>query len=160
LKRGPSGETAAGPLELVAIDAALPAEARAVVLLRDDRLAIRHGACMDIVRPADIVSVHAKKNLTSVVTRDATIRAYVPISDVIEILRRFGVVRIHRGVGVNMAHVRRMIGGGRHRLTVVLDTGVVLAVGRVFQPALRRQLGITLPDRTGIGRRNGARPNA
>jgi DNA-binding LytR/AlgR family response regulator len=158
LKRGSSGETS-GPLELVAIDAASPAEAGAVVLLRDDRLAIRHGGCLDIVRPADIISVHAKKNLTCVVTRDATIRAYVPICDVIEILGRFGVVRIHRGVGVNIAHVRRMVGGGRHRLTVVLDTGVALTVGRVFQPAFRLQLGIPLPHRTGIGRRNGGRPN-
>ena len=140
------------PLELVSTNAARAAFATGgLSLLPDGRLAIRHGACVDIVRPADIVSVHAKRNVTRVVTVDASIQAYVAFCDVIEITRRFGVLRIHRGIAVNSAHIRRVVGHGRHRVGVVLNNGVELKVGRAFQSALRMHLGIALPDRAAAG---------
>jgi hypothetical protein len=38
--------------------------------------------------------------------------------------------------------VRRIVGGGRHRLSIVLDNGCVIDVGRTYQRAVRRRYGM------------------
>ena len=111
-----------------------------LTILNDHRIAIREGASMHIVQVDDIVSVHAERNVTRIAIRDCDIRVYLPFGVVLDGLRDFGVVRIHRGSAVNMARVRRLVGRGRHRLFVVLDGGAEHSVGRAFQSAIRARV--------------------
>jgi DNA-binding LytR/AlgR family response regulator len=139
---------------VILVDAARPTVITGgLKLLPDGRLAIRHGSCVDIIRPADIVSIHARKNMTRVATVDTSIQAYVSFGDVVEMVRAFGVFRIHRGIAVNSAHIRRVVGLGRHRVGVVLNNGIEFKVGRAFQSALRLHLGIALPENAVAARR-------
>jgi len=112
----------------------------ALRILNDHRIAIREGASMHIVQVDDIVSVHANRNVTRIAIRDCDIRVHLPFAVVLDALREFGVVRIHRGRAVNMARVRRLVGRGRHRLVLVLDGGVEHRVGRAFQSAIRTRI--------------------
>ena len=138
----------------ISIDAGRPTGTTGgLTLLPDGRLAIRHGSSVDIIRPADIVSIHAQKNMTRVATVDASVQAYVSFGDVVEMVRPFGVLRIHRGIAVNSAHIRRVIGHGKHRVGVVMNDGIELKVGRAFQSALRLHLGISLPEKAVAARR-------
>lgn len=109
----------------------------ALTILSDDRIAVREGASTHIVCPRDIVSVHANRNQTRIATRNGAIRVHRPFGAVLEALHRFGVVQIHRGSAVNLSKIHRLVGGGRHRLVVVLDCGAEHSVGRGFQPAVR-----------------------
>jgi len=112
----------------------------ALRILNDHRIAIREGASMHIVQADDIVSVHADRNVTRIAIRDCDIRVHLPFAVVLDALREFGVVRIHRGRAVNMARVRRLVGRGLHRLVLVLDGGVEHRVGRAFQSAIRTRI--------------------
>jgi len=112
----------------------------ALRILNDHRIAFREGASMHIVQADDIVSVHADRNVTRIAIRDCDIRVHLPFAVVLDALREFGVVRIHRGRAVNMARVRRLVGRGRHRLVLVLDGGVEHRVGRAFQSAIRTRI--------------------
>jgi len=112
----------------------------ALRILNDHRIAIREGASMHIVQADDIVSVHADRNVTRIAIRDCDIRVHLPFAVVLDALREFGVVRIHRGRAVSMARVRRLVGRGRHRLVLVLDGGVEHRVGRAFQSAIRTRI--------------------
>jgi len=138
----------------ISIDAGRPTGTTGgLTLLPDGRLAIRHGSSVDIIRPDDIVSIHAQKNMTRVATVDASVQAYVSFGDVVEMVRTFGILRIHRGIAVNGAHIRRVIGHGKHRVGVVMNNGIELKVGRAFQSALRLHLGISLPEKAVAARR-------
>lgn len=109
--------------------------------LDDERIAIRRGSSVEIVRGVDLVSVHARRNVTRLVTRDEEICIYLPFGQVVDALRSTGVIRIHRGTAVNIARVRRLVGRGQHRVFLVLDDGRELPVGRGYQTVIRRQLG-------------------
>jgi len=85
--------------------------------------------------------------MTRVATVDTSIQAYASFGDVIDMVRTFGILRIHRGIAVNGAHIRRVVGRGRHRVVVVLNNGVELKVGRAFQSTLRLDLGISPPEK-------------
>jgi DNA-binding LytR/AlgR family response regulator len=119
-----------------------------MTILEDDRIAFREGASTHIVEAGDIVSAHACRNVTRIVTRHADVRVYLPFTVVLDALRRFGVEQIHRCSAVNMARVRRIVGLGRHRLVVVLDNGAEHAVGRGFQSALRARVNGSMTART------------
>ena len=56
-------------------------------------------------------------------------------------LADLGLVQVRRDVAVNGARVRRLIGSGRHRLTVILDGGACVQVGRQFQRDIRARFG-------------------
>ena len=109
--------------------------------LDDERIAIRRGSAVDIVRRVDLVSVHSKRNITRLLTRSQEICIYVPFSQVVDALRPAGVLRIHRGVAVNIAYVRRIVGRGQHRVFVVLEDGRELPVGRGYQRTIRLRFG-------------------
>jgi DNA-binding LytR/AlgR family response regulator len=87
------------------------------------------------------VSVHSNRNVTRLVTQSGEICIYVPFREVVQALAAVNVLRIHRGIAVNVARVRRIVGRGRHRLFIVLDSGCELTVGRAYQAAIRRQFG-------------------
>lgn len=117
--------------------------------LDDERIAIRRGASVDIVRSIDLVSVHSRRNITRLLTRSDEICIYVPFSQVVDALRPAGVMRIHRGAAVNIAVVRRIVGRGRHRVFVVLEDGRELPVGRGYQRTIRLQFGARLISPSG-----------
>jgi len=112
--------------------------------LDDERISIRRGSAVDIVRWVDLVSVHSKRNITRLLTRSHEICIYVPFSQVVDALRPAGVFRIHRGSAVNIACVRRIVGRGQHRVVVVLEDGRELAVGRGYQSMIRLRFGAPL----------------
>jgi DNA-binding LytR/AlgR family response regulator len=118
----------------------------AISILPDDRIAIRRGSSVEVFLSTDVVSVHSKRNMTRLVLCGGEVSVYVPFRDAVSLLSRAHVLRIHRGVAVNAARVRRIVGRGQHRLSIVLDTGCKLAVGRAYQPAIRRQF--TAANRT------------
>ena len=118
----------------------IPRTSNGLTILNDHRIAIREGASMHIVQVDDIVSVHANRNVTRIAIRDCDIRVHLPFAVVLDALREFGVVRIHRGRAVNMARVRRLVGRGRHRVVLVLDGGAEHSVGRAFQSAIRARI--------------------
>ena len=118
----------------------IPRTSNGLTVLSDDRIAIREGASTHIVNAKDIVSVHASRSVTHIATRDGAIRLRLPFGVVLDTLRPFGLVQIHRGSAVNIARIRRVVGRGRHRLVVVLESGAEHGVGRGFQSALRARI--------------------
>jgi len=112
-----------------------------LIVLDRERFAIRRGASVDLVRMIDLISVHSKRNVTRLVTRDAEICIYMPFGQIVDALRPLGLMRIHRGIAVNVAYVRRIVGRGQHHVFIVLEGGRELAVGRGYQTTLRRHLG-------------------
>lgn len=120
--------------------AVIPRTSNALKILSDGRIAIREGASTHIVQADDIVSVCANRNVTCIGTRDGAIRVYLPFAAVLDSLRGFGVVQIHRRRAVNIGRVCRVGGRGQHRLVVVLENGAEHGVGRRFQPAFRARI--------------------
>jgi DNA-binding LytR/AlgR family response regulator len=94
-----------------------------------------------LVRGDAILLARSVGNYTYLVTEAGEHSLRVPLGLVVEELRVFGLSRIHRSVAVNMARVRRVVGRGRHRLCVVLSTGVEIEVGRSYQRSVRAALG-------------------
>jgi DNA-binding LytR/AlgR family response regulator len=88
-----------------------------------------------------VISVQAAGNNTVIVTNTDQHTVHATIRSTIEKLEPFGLIRIHRGTAINIAHVRRLIGRGRHRLRIVLDTGEEMVVGRTFERAVRVRFG-------------------
>ena len=117
------------------------APAPAIGVLADHRIAVRRGSSVDVISATELVSAHSNRNVTRLVTEARDICIYVPFREAVQVLAGVNVVRIHRGIAVNVARVRRIVGRGRHRLFVVLDSGCELTVGRAYQAAIRRQFG-------------------
>jgi DNA-binding LytR/AlgR family response regulator len=88
-----------------------------------------------------VISVRAVGNRTEIATLVSVLKVRCPLKDVIETLTVLGLVQLRRDLAVNAARVRRMVGGGRHRLLVVLDDGACVAVGRQFQRDIRARFG-------------------
>lgn len=118
-----------------------PRQQPSLIVLDHERFAIRRGASVDLVRMIDLISVHSKRNVTRLVTRDGEICIYMPFGQIVDALRPLGVLRIHRGIAVNVAYVRRIVGRGQHHVFIVLEGGHELPVGRGYQTTLRRHLG-------------------
>jgi len=123
----------------------------AIAVLSDDRIAVRRGSSVDVIRSRDVVSVHSKRNVTRLVLSGGEMCVYLPFRQALDLLSHAQILRIHRGIGVNAARVRRIVGRGRHRLFVVLDTGCELTVGRAYQAAIRRQFASSPPLRASRG---------
>jgi DNA-binding LytR/AlgR family response regulator len=94
-----------------------------------------------LLRADAILLARSTGNYTTLVTDSGEHSVRAPLTFVVQELRGFGLMRIHRAAAVNMEHVRRLVGRGRHRLVVVLDTGVEVEVGRAFQRLVRTRLG-------------------
>lgn len=121
-----------------------------VCLLDDRRLAIRAGSATQVVPWDDVIYLRAAANRTHIVTSAGELCVRAPITGVIRALEGLGCVRIHRGLAVNGAKVRMLIGRIGHGLTLVLENDVRLEAGRCFQSPLRARFG--------AARRNGGPP--
>jgi DNA-binding LytR/AlgR family response regulator len=110
-------------------------------VLGDGWISLRHTSTTDVLRADCVISVHAAGNNTIIVTNTDRHTVHATIRSTIEKLEPFGLIRIHRGAAINITHVRRLIGRGRHRLRIVLDTGDEMAVGRSFERTVRERFG-------------------
>lgn len=129
-----------GPFVRIASAYTPPRHQPSLMVLDHERFAIRRGSSVDLIRVVDLVSLHSKRNVTRLVTRDAEIRIYMPFGQIVDALAPLGIMRIHRGIAVNVAYVRQIVGRGQHHVFVVLDGGRELAVGRGHQTTLRHHL--------------------
>ena len=123
------------------------AQADRVCVLDDQRFAIRTGAATQVVRWDDVIYLRAAVNRTHLVTSGGELSVRAPIKAVTRTLDVLGCVRIHRGLAVNGAKVRMLIGRIGHGLTVVLENGVRLEAGRRFQRPVRARFGAARPSR-------------
>jgi DNA-binding LytR/AlgR family response regulator len=110
-------------------------------ILGPDRIAVHWGSTTEVIAWSDVITARSVKNETVIATRGRTLRVHCPLKVVVERLAALGLVQIRRGEAVNAAHVRRLVGGGRHRLLLVLDGDVCLRVGRQFQSRIRGLFG-------------------
>ncbi len=104
------------------------------------------GATTEVVSWPDVISAHSVRNHTEIVTRDRTLKVHCPLKTIVVALASLGLVQVRRDVAVNGGRVRRLIGAGRHRLTLVLDGGACVQVGRQFQHAVRARFGPKAPS--------------
>ena len=112
-----------------------------VSVLDGDRVAIRHAASIHVVTRHDIVCVKSGNKYTWIVTTRGEYKARETLATVAGALAPLGLVRIHRGIAINGSRVQQVVGRGRHRLTIALDTGACFDVGREFQPEIRARFG-------------------
>lgn len=110
-------------------------------VLSGGRLAIRHAASTELLVSNAILLARSAGNNTLLVTEsgDYTVRA--SLVAVVEQLQTFGLEKIRRGTAVNLTRVRRLESHGQHRLTLWLDDGVMVEVGRTYQRSIRVRLG-------------------
>ena len=112
-----------------------------VSVLDGDRVAIRHGTSTHVIAWEDVVFVRSANKCTWIVTTHGEFKVLEALATVVDGLAILGLVRIHRAIAVSGMRVRQLVGRGRHRLTIVLDTGAQFDVGRQFQPLIRARFG-------------------
>lgn len=110
-------------------------------LLDTDTISLDWGSTTSLVQWCDVISVRSVGNHTEIVSDACVLKVRCPLKEVIEVLTDLGLVQIRRDLAVNAARVRRMVGGGRHRLVVILEDGESIAVGRQFQRDIRVRFG-------------------
>lgn len=106
-----------------------------------DTLSIDWGATTELIPWHDVIAARSVGNYTEILTVVRTLKVHCPLRAVVELLDQLGLVQLRRECAVNGARVRRLIGGGRHRLLVVLDEGTCVRVGRQFQSEIRARFG-------------------
>jgi DNA-binding LytR/AlgR family response regulator len=119
---------------------ALELRARSIAVLDGELVSIRHGATTTLVSRRDLLSAESARNNTVIQTRAGEVRVRQPLGAVVEDLGAVGFVQIHRRIAVNLAAVRQLIGRGGHRLSLRLDDGRWLEVGRSFQREIRSRV--------------------
>jgi len=102
---------------------------------------IRQGSSTTVVSWRDIIYVRSDKKHTWIRTTHGTLKSSGALADIVETLSPLGLVRIHRGTAVNAGRIRSLVGHGRHRVTLTLDTGEAFLVGRKFQRGVRSRFG-------------------
>lgn len=115
--------------------------AERLCVLDADRIAVRYRSSTRVFLCEEIICARAAKNGTWIVTRQGDVKIREPIGTVVERLEALGIVRIHRGIAVNAAKVRQLVGRGQHRLGIILEDGRVFQVGRQFQRLIRGRYG-------------------
>jgi len=114
----------------------------ALSVLDGGRVALRYAASTELLLADAIVLARAEGNFTLLVTEASEHLVRAPLTFVVEELKPFGLVRIHRGAAVNMGRVQRVVARGQHKLFVVLRTGAEVEVGRNYQRLIRDRLGV------------------
>ena len=118
-----------------------------VRLLDTSTFSIDWGSTTTVVQWCDVISARAVGNCTEIATLAHILKVHCPLSGIVETLKCLGLVQLRRDVAVNGARVRRLVGGGRHRLVVVLEDGACVRVGRQFRRDIRARFGQQNPDR-------------
>ena len=107
-----------------------------------DRIAAACGSSTEIVNWDEVVTVRTARNGTEILTRARSVKVRSPLREVVTRLSPVGLVQVRRDAAVNANKVRQLIGSGCHRLTILLDDGTSVQVGRRFQRAVRLRLGL------------------
>ena len=107
------------------------------------RISLDWGATTEVVPWSDVISARSVQNHTEIVTHDRTLKVHCPLKTIVAMLASLGLVQVRRDVAVNGSRVRRLVGAGRHRLTVILEGGACVQVGRQFQRDIRAQFGVS-----------------
>lgn len=102
---------------------------------------VRQGSCTTVVSWCEIVYVRSARKNSWIWTTRGTLKSTGALADIVDTLAPLGLVRIHRGIAVNASRVRSLVGRGRHRVTITLDTGDEFLVGRRFQRSIRARFG-------------------
>lgn len=110
-------------------------------ILNIDTISIDWGASTELIRWHDVVSARSVRNCTEIATRTHVVKVHCSLTDVVRTLSGLGLVQVRRDRAVNASFVRRLIGGGRHRLDIVLENDTCLRVGRQFQRDIRARFG-------------------
>lgn len=110
-------------------------------VLDGERIAIRSRGSTQLLSREEIVCARAAKNGTWIVTRRGEFKVREPMGAVVERLEVLGIVRIHRGIAVNAAKIRQLVGRSQHRLVIILDDAGSYEVGRRFQKSIRSRFG-------------------
>lgn len=120
---------------------------RRLRVLDASTISVDWGPTTSVVQWCDVISARSVGNHTEIATVARVLRARCPLRDTIETLTGLGLVQLRRDLAVNAARVRRLVGGGRHRLVVLLDDGGCVRVGRQFQRDVRARFGQQTADR-------------
>jgi DNA-binding LytR/AlgR family response regulator len=130
---------------IVATIAKQPASRRSrqwpLSVLPSGQVAIRWAGSTELLRGDAIVLARSVGNYTRITTDASEYVVRIPLGIVVDQLEVFGMLRIHRAVAVNITYVRRVVGRGGHRLSLVLSTGLKVEVGRSYQREVRARLG-------------------
>ena len=110
------------------------------------RISLDWGATTEVIQWSDVISLHSVRNHTEIVMRGRTLKVRCPLKAIVVRLAALGLVQVRRDVAVNGGRVRRLIGAGRHRLTLVLESGDCVEVGRQFQRDVRARFGAKRPN--------------
>jgi DNA-binding LytR/AlgR family response regulator len=106
-------------------------------ILDDHRIAIGCGASTELIAWSEVVSARSLNNYTLIITSGRTLKVRSPLCAVVENLAVLGLVQVRRDTAVNVARVKSLRGGGRHRLALMLDNDCRVEVGRQFQRNIR-----------------------
>ena len=115
---------------------ATPRETRFRVL-DGERIAVCWGSSTELIAWSDIVSVHSLRNCSVITACGRTIKVRATLRAVVAELAGLGLIQVRRDTAVNIVRVRRLVGTGRHRLTMILDDDRRIEVGREFQRQVR-----------------------
>jgi DNA-binding LytR/AlgR family response regulator len=110
-------------------------------VLDADRIAVCWGSSTELIAWSEVVSVHSVRNYSVITVCDRTLKVRSTLRAVVAELAALGLMQVRRDAAVNLARVRRLIGGGRHQLLMILDDDRRIAVGREFQRQVRARLG-------------------
>jgi DNA-binding LytR/AlgR family response regulator len=109
-------------------------------VLDADRIAVCWGSSTELIAWSEVVSVHAVRNYSAIIVCGRTLKVRSTLRAVVAELAALGLMQVRRDAAVNVTRVRRLIGGGRHRLLVILDDDRRIEVGREFQRPVRARL--------------------
>jgi DNA-binding LytR/AlgR family response regulator len=101
------------------------------------RIAVCWGSSTELLAWADVISVHSLRNCSVITARGRTIKVRSTLRAVVAELALLGLMQVRRDAAVNITRVRRLVGGGRHRLLMILDDDRRIDVGREFQRQVR-----------------------
>lgn len=110
-------------------------------LLDASTFSVDWGSTTSVVQWCEVISARSKGNHTEIATLARVLKVHCPLREVVQALTCLGLVQLRRDLAVNADRVRRLVGGGRHRLIVVLEDGACVRVGRQFQRDIRARFG-------------------
>lgn len=106
-----------------------------------DRLLIRDGGAMRLLRESDIEWVEADGNYVNIHTGKKTYRLRATLSAIAERLDGSRFVRIHRSTIVNVDHIHEIVPWFSGDLAVVMESGARLKLSRGYRKAFETRFG-------------------
>lgn len=112
----------------------------AALAVVDGRIALRRASTTELVHLDQLRFAKSDGNYVTLAADGGSYRVRAPLRAFVE-RPECRLEQVHRRVAVCLHRVCRVVGGGGHRLLLILDSGEVIEVGRLFQAEIRRRLG-------------------